>query len=262
LLRPEDPGFDAALDIKFPGMRSVPGFQTIKPLLVIFENESSHDLMAFVVQWTITNQDGSTTKTLLPVMHEPRGHWEPSGDKAILTGQKRVLHSKETELISPFFHWSASQFSGLLSVHAVEITVSDSLRKPLMLQSQMQHNFDAALDAVIYDDGLFVGGNESKLFERYMAEQLIQRDEGISIFKLIRNGTSDSEIASKLSQQIQKGNASTGTDNLSLYDAARGRTARRLLAELQSSRGRDGLQTMAARLARAQVTRLRRALAP
>lgn len=262
LLCPGEPGFDDALDSYFPGIRDVPGFETIQPILAILKNDPSHHVLAYVVQWNLMGADGTTSKIYLPLMSEPGAQWDIIQQKAILSGQRIVLRSNETELVSPFFHISAFRFPGLRSTRAVATIVSVSLQRYFQLEPVVPQAVRASLDGVIYEDGAFVGADESRLYERYTAEQLIQRDEGKAILNLIRTGASDDDITGRLNQDILKGSELTAADNISLYDSACARVARRLLAEFQTGRGRTGLHAVAARLARARIISLRRAMTP
>jgi len=256
LLGPEDPGFDSSLDTAFPGLRTVNGFEALRPLIAILRCDPTHDVSAYIVEWSISNADGSTKRVSQFLMSESLT------GRGILTGQAVVLRANETELVSPFFNLSSSDFSRFASQPMLDIFISAIQRKKLMASIQGAQKVETSLDGVVYSDGLFVGPNTSQLFERLRAEQLAQRDEGRSILQLLSGNASDLQVLSTLSVDAQKGFASTGTDSFSFYRAARGRTAQRLLTVLTGNDGKTGLQNTVQRLAAARVTPMRKSATP
>jgi hypothetical protein len=114
-----------------------------------------------------------------------------------------------------------------------------------------------ALDGDVFDDGVFIGPDASKLFERFQGEQQAEVDEGTWAVDQLSSSTTTEEIQQGLSQQIYEGRNATGTDSASLYTAARGREASRLLGVLDHS-GRTAIQIVATRLSRAKPMTLSR----
>jgi hypothetical protein len=251
LVGPNDSGFETALDTDFPGLSGVNYFQAAKPLLVILHNPSPSAVRAYVVTWTVTNEAGDVSTANLPIIGEPE-----TANYA-LTGQNIVLGAGATELVSPFFHWTKRQFPGLMKINAVYILLQSASMRPLAASVQNAATVHVALDGDVFDDGVFIGPDASKLFERFQGEQQAEVDEGTWAVDQLSSSTTTEEIQQGLSQQIYEGRNATGTDSASLYTAARGREASRLLGVLDHS-GRTALQIVATRLSRAKPMTLSR----
>lgn len=244
LVGPNGSGFETALDTDFPGLRGVKYFQAIERLLVIVSNPGPRDVKAYVVRWTITNGDGSTNSVDLPVM------WQPDPGGWPLTGQQTVLEAGATKLVSPFFHWTKQRFPRILAINAAWILLQGASRKPLVASVQNAASVQVTLDGVVFGDGVFTGPDTSDLYERFESEQKAEVDEGMWMLNRFSSGTAAEQIREGLSQQIYEGRNAAGADLESLYAAARGREATRLLGVLDQ-RGQTVLQNVAARLARA-----------
>lgn len=248
------PLFDSLLQKDFLGVTEVNYFQQIEPLLAIIHNNTRRVVKAYVVKWTITNTDGTTSTKYLTVIQAPLAQWT-------LTGQRTVLGPAGTglgtQLTSPFFHWSRKSFPSLLKVNAVMISFQVANRKPLVSSIQGATSIQATLDGAIFGDGVFIGPDTSKLFERFQAAQKAESDEGAWMLNLLKSGPSTDEIKTQLSQQVYDGFGSAGMDPLSLYKAARGRMAQRFLRVLARG-GQPRLQNLAQRLVAAKLLALRK----
>lgn len=129
VIGPNSPMFDTLLERWFPGVTDVNYFQQIRPLLAIVHNNTLRAIKAYVVKWTITNADGSTNTTLLPVMQEPLDAWELTGTRTVL-GPAGA--GRGTELVSPYFGWTRKAFGELKPARFVSIPFSSAAREPLV----------------------------------------------------------------------------------------------------------------------------------
>jgi len=226
------PSFDSLLDRDFPGASQVEYFQTVKPLLAIVVNNSERVVKAFVIKWTITSPTGATSTATLPVIWYP-----PPGDPD-LPGSVTVLGrggtGLGTELVSPYSHWTEQRFPVLLKGNAVGAVFQYASLRSLTSAAQGAASVQATLDGAIFGDGVCVGPNTSKLFERFQAVQKSRVDEAKWMLSELKSGLTNQQLRDALSEQIFKGRDATGTDSASLYAAARGVAASRLMSLLNS----------------------------
>lgn len=249
VIGPNSPMFDTLLERWFPGVTGVNNFKEVKPLLAIVHNNSKRPVVAYVVKSTITGADGTASTAWLHVMGNP------APDEARLPGTEAVLGPAGTglgtQLVSPWFHWPRSAFPSLLKVNAVMISFQVANTEAMVSSVQRATQIQTTLDGATFGDGVFIGPDTSKLYERLQAAQEAEGDEGAWMLNLLRSGPSIGEIEAQLGQQRYDGFGSAGVDPEDLYQAARGRAAQRLLRALKRG-GQGRLQNLAHRLATAK----------
>jgi hypothetical protein len=249
-----DPRFDDILAHQFPGVGQVPGFQNIRPLLAIVDNDCSIAVNAYVIKWAVIGPDQTESDADLSVVRE-------ASPSLALSGEYPVLNSGGIMLVSPFFSFSPRQIEGPLQAgaKALEITFGALAFKPLVSKAQSASSVKASLDGIVFVDGLFSGPDASNLYERFENEQQGQVDEATAILNLFTTSVkvTDDQIRDQLNQQIYESASSSGTDSASLHTAAAGRQASRFL-EILESRGQVGLKKMATRVAQARRMTLQR----
>jgi hypothetical protein len=251
IVQPTDATFDDALDANFSGIRVAPGFDRIKPFLVVVQNNTSHGILAYVVTWTLNQSDGSSRNLYFPAVHEAH----PAVTNIMrqtLSGEEIVLSANQMHLVCPFFYWGRSMFPAFASRAANELTWNTEVFYPRMLNNAA--GAKAFID-VIFDDGVFLGSDVSGLYERYQKEQQGQIYESAQVLDLLKADNSDQQIALALSVDVKAGAmASGGTDLNSFYSSARGREARRLLGILKGKGGRTSLQAVVVSVSKAKPT--------
>jgi hypothetical protein len=249
------PCFDELLDRWFPGVSEVKYYEAVKPLLAIVHNNTMRAVKAYLVKWSITNADGSTSTEYLPVVSEP------APGEAQLTGARTVLGQGAsgfaTELVSPYFHWPQRRFQGPLQVMAVMNTFQAATLNPLASNIQGATSIQTTLDGAIFEDGVFVGPDTSQLYEKFQAAQQAEVDEAGWMLNQLSAGLADQQLRDGLSEHIYQGRNSTGTDPTSLNGAARGEEASRLLSVFEHG-GQTPLQAVATTLANAKRMTLQR----
>lgn len=250
LLHPGDPGFNAALDANFPGIRAVPGFTQIEPLLAILHSESSHAVQAYNLRWSFSKKDGSPATASLLVLEQSSEQWP-------LVGQKAALEAVETQLVSPFFNWSAKQFPTMLSQGVVKLLFQSNLSNPLVAEIQASPFSQLTLDGVVFDDGLFTGPDASRLFEQFQAEQQAQVDEAQWVAGQLAHGADQLMLATSLEQQIAKLRSAAINSAPSLYDAALASQANRFYQELRKQ-GAEAVGKTARKMADAKALKVHR----
>lgn len=247
---PNSPLFDGLLEKWFPGASSVKYFEQMRPLLAIVHNNTERVVKAYVVKWTITNSDGSTQIASLHVIGEP-----PPGDPS-LAGTRTILGpggtGLGTQLVSPWFHWPKRTFPSLLETHAVTITFQAVNMEPLVSSIQRATSVGVTLDGAIFGDGVFVGQDTLKLYERFQAQQEAAVDEAKWMLGQLRGGATQDQIRDGLSRQIYDGHTAAADD---FYAAALGEIASRFLTVL--TEGRQAVGDFAAKLAKSSPMALR-----
>jgi hypothetical protein len=252
-----DPAFDASLDANFPGIRKSRGFDDMRPLLAIVQNTSLHSINALVIQWSISFSDGSRETAEHDAMSEP-----DQFGRNLLSGAAPVLRSGEIRLVSPSFSLDVPWYKQLVA-HNVGTGYLLGYRIFSKLASKIHsaQEISVSVDGIVYDDGVFVGADNSKLFERYQYEQQGQREEGASMLRQLNADVADDQILQTLNQDIQKGAIATGSDDKSLFIAGKGREAQRLLGIFQNN-GRTALRMAAVKLSGSKVAGLSRQTSP
>ena len=255
VIGPDSRNFEGTLENDFPGVTDVNYFEAIRPLLAIVKNHTLRVVKAYAVKWAITNADGSTTTEYLSVVSQPApGEAQLTGDRTVLG---HVGSGYETELVSPYFNWPQSRFPGLVQVNAVIASFQAASRKSLASNIQSATGIQTTLDGAIFGDGVFVGPDTSGLYERFQASQQAEVDEAGWVLNQLGAGLTDQQLRDSLSEHIYQGRNSTGTDPTSLYGAARGEEASRLLSVIEHG-GQSALQAVATRLANAKPLALRK----
>lgn len=252
LIGPNSPMFDTLLERWFPGVTDVNYFKEIKPLLAIVHNNTKRAVVAYVVKWTITGADGTASTAWLHVVGNP------APDEARLPGTETVLGPAGTglgtQLVSPWFHWPKRAFPSLLKINAVMITFQAANTSSLVSGIQGATSIRTTLDGAIFGDGVFIGPDTLKLYERFEAVQQAEVDEGTWMSNLLQGSPSTDEITAQLDQQVYRGWGAAADD---FYTAANGQQANRMLSVLQTG-GRTELQAFATQIARAKRMTLQR----
>jgi hypothetical protein len=216
------------VDAALPGLRASQALRRGGLLISVVRNSSSHGILAFVVNWRVTHADGSVSLFQQAAMSEP----ESGG---ALSGQRVVVAPGETHVVSPSLHWSEGAYRALVASDHLEMELK---WRPALTQSS--DAVSATLDAVVFDDGTFLGPNQSHLFERFRLERKAQRDELKRVAQLLKDGRSDDDIRLALETQVLQGRSVAHPIGPDLYAAALGRQALRLLVLLDNY-GRDQL---------------------
>jgi hypothetical protein len=246
LLRSSEQGFDGSIDAFFPGLRQLDGFEPIKPLLVMLHNSSGHGIKAYVVRWVMARAKDST--------RQREGiYWAGTGGSEALTGEEIVWKPDESRLVSPLFNWGVSPTVS----QRMDKLLSALAKGPIVTDAADALNIEISIDAVVFDDGVFLGPDKGGFYDRYECERNGAQDEGKFVLSLLNANTSGDQIVAGLKANIETGQNQDGIDRNSLLGAARGREAQRLLRVFNES-GRGALESLSRRLVGYAPTVLRR----
>jgi hypothetical protein len=247
---PLDSDFNAAVDSAYPGLRDLNAFESVKRQVILVTNESSHQIHAFVMKWTVQASGEAPNVIYSPFMRTPT----PSH---VLTGGG-ILAPGESRLLSPWFSLTKAQFASMQGGNGSQDALSAFLRAQTAGPAKDTKLLSASVDGVVFGDAHFVGPDESKLFDHFECERNGQHDEGSSISRFLSNNASDQEIIDTLNAHIQKGQLSRGgNDRESLYYTARGTEAQMLL-QIFKQAGRSDLQRTVDQLLKFGRTSLQR----
>src|SRR5262245_7368912 len=180
LLQPGSTAFDELLQ-KTPSKQPLPQIIRSAGLQgALLINDSALRIVAYAIRWRVTHNDGSATESYQSLASEPNTH----GDIA-LTGLKALLKPGEYMFVTPGVH-----------------RTSDLGQLPLVARfpsgAAPGDQVKGILDSVVFSDGTFSGPNESRLFDRLLAERKGQIDESASIAKLIADGQPDNMVRQSL----------------------------------------------------------------
>jgi hypothetical protein len=240
------PGFDTALDVDYPGVRSLEGFRIIRLLVAILYNKSRHGIKAYVVRWVVVDARGHReVHNLVP--------WAEAGGHEALTGEEIVWNPGEPRLVSPRFNWGVSPFD----VQDRANLMASLAKDPLTAESATALSIDISVDAVVYDDGVFTGPDNGDFYDRYECERNGEQDEAELALSWLDGSLSDDDIVARLTADIEKGLTADASDRNSLLVGARGREATRLLKAFRLT-GRTGLRNLSARVTSYKRAGLRR----
>jgi hypothetical protein len=246
LISPSHPGFNAALDADYAGLRQADGFEMLRPFIALLRNNSGHGIKAYVLKWNVVKPDGRTYKLV-------RIPWAHGGQREALTGELIVWKPGEPRLVSPSFDWDSST-----AYNEKRRKLLSALAKgPLGTGGAEALNIEVSLDAVIYDDGVFSGPDTENFSYQYECERNGEQDEGEVALNLLEREASDEEIVERLNHDSARSDTEDATDRITFVDIAKGREARKLLTELKRN-GRDGLKRRAVWLTSYARTALRR----
>jgi hypothetical protein len=234
LVHPEDSAFDSLLNANFPGIQNLESYGAIRPFLVVLRNDTSHRGRAYVIQWEIQRSDGMLDGLQAHHIQKP---FAPGKDR-------RTLVPSEVRLISPFFDLSPAEYLAQKSSLGSWMTAHSSLR-PYSFVNIL--TITATVDAVIYEDGTYVGTDRFQLLTRYQALRDAERDESAAVLQLLSANPAPADIVALLERDAQAGLAvklSPARDANTLYvmeyPLQRGYEAQMLLALYRQS----GLQAL------------------
>jgi hypothetical protein len=255
-LNPAQPGFHAALSSHFPGIESVPNFARIEPYLLLLHNASAHAVLAYAIEWHLELANGAKRAISAVVISAP-------GTKWALSGQAPIVGPHAWLVVSPFFHWNAAEFQSLIATKEAESQFQSALKNPQLAGLQGWPTVDPTLDGVVLNDGVFIGPDTLKLFERFEATQKAEFELGEWVLAQFSKpgGADELDMNTTLRNQIRAGRDPVFGPAPSFYVAARGAEAARL-HECLHKKGMKALRQLAVRLTFSDPLPLRRAAVP
>ena len=255
LVQPGDPDFSILIDTYYPGLRSLPDYESIRPFLGLLRNDTASTAYAYAVVWDLHYADGA----IKPIStYFVKRHW-------ILTGEDRVLRSHDIRLLSPLFDLSSDEYrSNRDFVHAYPAFMFPRLGQADFVKAE--------IDGAVFAGGVFSGDNRTHLAERFESALNAEHDEGVVIQRYLRSHVPASipGTLAVLDEDIRNGQdlkgsapdskvgeSLNGTDLQSMYLFDRENEARRLRSLLLRS-GVDELKRRADAMAQYHFERLQK----
>lgn len=242
-----NPAFLSYVANSFPELLHTAHFEEIRPFLTVVCNADQQAVVAYALDWTITQSNGSRRSGLVKhFVHDPdKNMW--------ISGQKIQLYPGDLQLVSPLFAWTLGGYSALAHhkndvEDTLQITLADLRKKyPILAGASAGERITASLDGAVFSDATFSGPNSSRLFQTFSLTRNAEHDEGVSVSNLLDSGKSNDEILNVLQFHIAKGRQPFTAPDEATYHAARGREAERMVSILKSD-GRDTLSSVAHKL--------------
>jgi hypothetical protein len=172
---PTSKNFDSILDEHFPGLASLPGFESIRPLMLIMRNKTETRVSAINATWMLKSPTGRVSR------HSYAYFFRPTRlKKASQSGQFAVIGSKKICVVSPFFCWTPKRFQKAAGPTALTALLQKyPIRNQLVLDAVSAQSLRGRLDAAIEAGGGLVGSGKSGLGQRYVATRNAEHDEAL-----------------------------------------------------------------------------------
>jgi hypothetical protein len=218
------------LEAYFPNLSYEDGYQkSVRPFLVIVENDTGLPAAAYAITWTARYEDGGVN--VVRNMFANRALMLPLVVSYIPPGGVR--------LISPFFNVTPSQYQShpnfAQMYPAANYPPADGLA-----------SVEPEVDGVVYTDGTFIGPDRTLILQRYVVGRFAERDEALEVLKFIESAMAGPLLAPQLlqmlNQEVQRDNKAYKRTLLARYVRARDRSAQDVERILRDH-GLAGLQT-------------------
>jgi hypothetical protein len=172
---PTSKNFDTMLNDHFPGLASLPSFESIRPLLLIVRNKTETRVSALNATWTLNSPTGRVSR------HSYAYFFRPSRiKKASQSGQFSVIGSKKLCIVSPFFCWTSKRFEKAAGPATLTALLQKyPIRNQFALDAASAQSLKGRLDAAINVKGHFVGSRKSGLADRYVGTRNAEHDEAL-----------------------------------------------------------------------------------
>jgi hypothetical protein len=207
-----DAGFAHTLEKISPGLISRADFAPHLAQSVMIQNKSPHSIAGYALQWKITTQSGK-------VLTHNQEYLEPP---AFDVGQRLRygILPQTFSLVSPYYTWNATMLKGLANATSARPVPNEGFSKSL----QEAASVSVALDGVFYEDGSFVGPDNSLFFEHVQHQLASRRQIAQFVSTAISRGQNAESLAAALTAKVNSGaniNAMTPNDNemSQLYDS-------------------------------------------
>jgi hypothetical protein len=188
---PTNKKFDSILNEHFPGLTSLPDFESVRPSILIVRNRTETRVKAINAIWTVHSSTGLVSQYRYSYFFRPIRL-----TKATQSGQVSVVGSKNISLVSPFFCWTPKRFEKQSGP-----TVLTSLLQKYPIRNQLVLNTGSAevlkgkVDAVIDAKGRIAGTGRAALAERYVATRHAEHDEALVLLRDIESAPGKSLMA-------------------------------------------------------------------
>ncbi len=197
-LVPGDPEFDAAAG-RILLQRSGKVDPSLKAISVVIQNQSERRISGYAVLWTFTRQDGVNIHKEMMVV-EPASFTDGSRSKRHPNQSSSATIPPDSDrLVSP---------SRIIQAETPWVEGGDSAirQEAAEFSSFMEQStkVSVALDGVFFEDGSFVGPDETKFFETSVAAFDTVQGFNRQVLELASRHAGDDEILGRVAEQRNK----------------------------------------------------------
>lgn len=200
LVGPEDPQFESLSKTLLHG-EAVPEFEVLKPFTVLLVNQSGKALVAYSVRWEYTKPTGERIHADVSDGHIRRlldgGRKRTDADEDRGAGS---VESGSLVIVTP-----RTSLKSNLGAQA-RVGRSDYVSGLEKLASRLAAGTDVAatLDGAFFEDGSFVGSDETGFFEAFKSKVDEQQVIGDYVMKSFESGRSLEDLARELENSLPK----------------------------------------------------------
>lgn len=163
LLSRENPAFDQLAVVALRGQRP-PGYTDLEPFAVILRNNTEKYVVGYAVRWEFTQPNGQ------------RVHWDHTQSQATFLldrglHKRDVVTARKGPLVPPHsFRFMTPEHNLGPDSELPQWTTNESYLSHRAAQLAVGADLQISLDGAFFDDGTFVGPNQSGYFELFKAE--------------------------------------------------------------------------------------------
>jgi hypothetical protein len=198
LVQSQDPNFNNLIKASLAG-EAVPELDALKPYTVILQNNSSSVLVAYAVRWEYTKPDGR------------RAHVDYSDGQVgrLLDGAIRkpiTPYDEGGAMLYPHSFVVVTPTTTLKTASGARDRASDpnyqALLQKLASRFSQGQDVSATLDGAFFEDGSFVGANNTHFFEKFTSEVRARQNLAQRIVESIGQGRSVRDVAREIQESL------------------------------------------------------------
>jgi hypothetical protein len=198
LITPEDPGFLPAA--KALNVKDRPRVAELLSNSIVIENRSKRSIVLYAV--VVTSTDRAQQQLL------DRTLWSALNAIALQNEVTPEIRPGRARLVSPFFTLASD---GIFSVGTMEETRS-------YIHNHAGHTVKVQLDAVVFEDGEFVGPDRGNSFPEIEGRFAARREIYSMVVSDVRRGVAEAEVLNTVKRAMELASSSSWHDRwLKMY---------------------------------------------
>ena len=232
LIKPSDPKFDTILNGYFRGLSEVPTFQSLRPYMVLVQNDATVPAVAYSIAWKLVYRDGSiktvsstsiSWPSLGPIIWEGAdgSFINPSGEASI------PLPPGGIRLVSPIFNMGPPGDLAGMQFYGVGVFLSS----PYPISSV------AEIEGAVYRGGTYSGPEGVEVWRLHMTAWSAAHDVAVHVLHLLNSSEPLKSVDSALDLEAKRGVSEHTNNTMGMYIRARGAYAGVVGGALGSKRG-------------------------
>ncbi len=181
LISPSDPTFEERLRKELKGTESTQLVDVLRPVSVFLENKSQRPVVAYLIQWCLTTNDGHN-QYYRKAHLDPQGLMDADISNPELSRQQGHLEPDSATFLSLLSTDGRGTLRAQVSSdEAEEFKRGKKFDRSWLLQRFSAHqarlaHITVSIDAAFFDDGTFVGPDTTNFFDQTKAVIAARRD--------------------------------------------------------------------------------------